>query len=323
MCTNPMYRCIDFNDKVHIVKAKDVCHYLKVSKIDNIITYFKGRFKSYDMFPCGCCLDCKKKKARDWSTRMELEFQSNGKIGAFITLTYDNEKLDVYNDLVEYPLRGISIIQQDFQKFMKRLRKKIGEKVTYYCCAEYGGKTKRPHFHLILYGYNFPEKKLLSKSKSGFPMYIDDLLTDTWKFGFHTIQDVTPATCQYVAKYVLKKKYGVSDDSQYHRNINGLDIKVCKEKSFMSKSVPIGYTYFQKYYEQLVSNDFVCVGIDKQKRGLPKVFMDWIKKTCQKTYDMLYLKHIQKIKYIFDEVLLDMREQYLYIQSLKYEPSII
>lgn len=45
----------------------------------------------------------------------------------------------------------------DVQNFMKRLRINLlrhynyDKKFTYFCCSEYGGKTQRPHFHLLFF----------------------------------------------------------------------------------------------------------------------------------------------------------------------------
>lgn len=44
----------------------------------------------------------------------------------------------------------------DFQRFLKRFRSSLlyhgyDEKVKFFCAGEYGGKYKRPHFHLLLY----------------------------------------------------------------------------------------------------------------------------------------------------------------------------
>lgn len=45
---------------------------------------------------------------------------------------------------------------KDIQLFLKRLRqlilKKYGETIRYYCLAEYGGKSMRPHYHFIIFG---------------------------------------------------------------------------------------------------------------------------------------------------------------------------
>ena len=80
---------------------------------------------------------------------------------AFITLTYDDEHL---------PELG-SLKFSDFQKFIRRFRKKLARedmkahgvvyrRLRFYHCGEYGDKEGRPHFHAILFGYDFTDKCL-------------------------------------------------------------------------------------------------------------------------------------------------------------------
>jgi hypothetical protein len=48
------------------------------------------------------------------------------------------------------------------------LRKKISPlKIRFFHCGEYGDKTRRPHYHALIFGYGFPDKKLFKKQKSG------------------------------------------------------------------------------------------------------------------------------------------------------------
>jgi hypothetical protein len=40
-----------------------------------------------------------------------------------------------------------------FQKFMKRLRDRIKPlKIRFFHCGEYGDKTRRPHYHALIFG---------------------------------------------------------------------------------------------------------------------------------------------------------------------------
>lgn len=66
----------------------------------------------------------------------------------FLTLTYNNEHL---------PKCGI--FKEEIQLFLKRLRIKldrlnISHNLRYVAVGEYGSKSKRPHYHMIL--WNFP-----------------------------------------------------------------------------------------------------------------------------------------------------------------------
>ena len=93
--------------------------------------------------PCGQCIGCRLERSRQWAMRCLHEaslYDSN----SFITLTYDDSNLPY----------GGSLNYEDFQKFMKRLRKRINSKVRFYMGGEYGSEgTMRPHFHACLFGY--------------------------------------------------------------------------------------------------------------------------------------------------------------------------
>ena len=102
--------------------------------------------------PCGQCSGCRLERSRQWAMRCVHEAAAYD-CNAFITLTYDEENL---------PADG-SLNYDHFQLFMKRLRKAIEpNKVRFYMCGEYGEENGRPHFHACLFGYDFPDKVMLS-----------------------------------------------------------------------------------------------------------------------------------------------------------------
>lgn len=75
------------------------------------------------------------------------------------------------------PFPYISILsKEDLQKFIKRLRFQISkvfdEDIRYFACGEYGPKTFRPHYHVLLY---FNEPKLLTK--------LQELVSSCWQYG--------------------------------------------------------------------------------------------------------------------------------------------
>lgn len=107
---------------------------------------------------------------------------------------------DIYNRKFIIPTFNI----KDVQKFFKRLRSKIAyffkikniknesQKIRYYLCAEYGGKTLRPHYHFILW-YDSPT--IMAN--------ILQFLTESWQNGsVRRVELVNSAAPQYVAKYV-------------------------------------------------------------------------------------------------------------------------
>jgi hypothetical protein len=45
-----------------------------------------------------------------------------------------------------------------------------------------GDLTRRPHYHALIFGYDFPDRILLKKSKSG-DLFTSELLTSVWGLG--------------------------------------------------------------------------------------------------------------------------------------------
>ena len=147
--------------------------------------------------PCGQCWGCRLERSRQWAVRCVHE-ASLHEDNAFITLTYDDEHL---------PEAG-SLDKTAFPKFMKRLRRRLGDdKVRYFHCGEYGEKTRRPHYHACLFGYDFDDKYSWAV-RNGFPVWRSPFLEELWGQGNSEIGSVTFESAAYVARYILQKKNG-------------------------------------------------------------------------------------------------------------------
>lgn len=122
---------------------------------------------------------------------------------AFITLTYDDDHLPV----------GGTLKKDDWQRFAKRLRKHFkGRKIKYFHCGEYGERTKRPHYHALLFGVDFCDKVAFKKSADGSTIYTSEILSRLWPAGFCTTGAVTFESAAYCARYVMKKITGKALD---------------------------------------------------------------------------------------------------------------
>lgn len=93
--------------------------------------------------PCGVCPFCAVTRRSDWAFRLYQELKKHDQ-SIFITLTYSNNHLT-------YDYGQPQLVKSDLQNFFKRLRKK-GYKCRYFAVGEYGSKTYRPHYHIILFG---------------------------------------------------------------------------------------------------------------------------------------------------------------------------
>lgn len=90
---------------------------------------------------CGKCIPCLTHKRQEWVIRLEQEFKhSTGAL--FVTLTYDQKHMP----------SDYALSKKHVQDYMKRLRKRDGtNKIRYYLTGEYGSKSGRPHYHVLLF----------------------------------------------------------------------------------------------------------------------------------------------------------------------------
>lgn len=157
---------------------------------DQVVRAFKSECI---WLPCGKCEGCLIERSRQWASRCIKESQ-NYKENCFLTLTYDNDHLPANN----------SLIKRDLQLFIKRLRKQISPaRVRYFGCGEYGSLGLRPHYHLILFGYDFTDLIFHIENNRSFTE--SKMLKSLWKYGFVSVGKVTFESCAYVARYVMKK----------------------------------------------------------------------------------------------------------------------
>lgn len=186
--------------------------------------------------PCGKCIWCRIERSRVWAVRCMNE-ASNHKENCFITLTYE-----------KCP-ESASLNTEDIQKFLKRLRKKVG-KVRYFQCGEYGEKLQRPHHHALIFGYGFLSDKKLFKIQNGIKIYTSEELTKLWGKGHCTVGDLTWETVAYTARYVLKKVNGLQAEEHYGGRK--------PEWVSMSRRPGIGKEWFDRYKSDLFPKD-ICV----------------------------------------------------------------
>ena len=180
---------------------------------------------------------------------------------SFVTLTYAEEFLPP----------GGSLVLSDFQKFMKRLRKKIG-RVRFFHCGEYGEQFRRPHYHALLFGCGFPDRQLWADRGTG-PVYRSGLLEELWPFGQSEIGSVTFESAAYVARYVTKKVTGEAAAEHYSRVDleTGEIFKLAPEYATMSRRPGIGATWLEEFYSDVYPRDHV---VSRGREAKPPRFYD-------------------------------------------------
>lgn len=210
--------------------------------------------------PCGRCIHCRIDKSSEWSVRCVHEAMMH-KYTSFVTLTYSDDNL---------PKDG-SVHRKHVTKFIKRLRSHVKTQefamvhgfapgyIRYFFCGEYGGKTARPHYHGILFGVDFFDKKYLF-SRSGRSQYTSPTLEKVWGLGNVNVGTCTPDSIQYCAMYSMKKVFGEKSKKHYQllgkvteHNIdeNGEIIPKNIEFLAMSTDPGIGAEFYKMYTDSM------------------------------------------------------------------------
>lgn len=211
-------------------------------------------------------MGCRLSHAQQWAIRAMHESMMH-EYNSFITLTYSPENLPA----------DLSLDHTHYQKFYKRLRFHLApENISprFLMCGEYGSRGDRPHYHALIFGYDFPDKTLWQDGKS--KLYRSKTLELLWPHGFSTIGEVNYKTAQYVAGYIRKKLKGKAADTpdenglkayELYDQVTGEIIKRAPEYAQMSRRPGIGSTFYEKYGEQIRNHDY-CV-MDSSRVRVP------------------------------------------------------
>lgn len=231
----------------------------KEMKICSYKTYYvvhEGR-KIYDYvpIPCGNCIGCKLDYSKSWAIRCMLESSFYDE-NYFITLTYDDEN------------NPRNLIKDDLRKFIKKLRTYLVRsgkpEIRFFSCGEYGSKTLRPHFHLIVFNLKLDDKKLYKRSPTGDNLYTSEFISNIWNKGFAIIGDVTYNSCGYVARYCMKK-FKKNDMTDFNFN---------NEFILMSRRPGIGSNYFDEHKTDIYKYDSIYFNFGNSSNMTPPKYYD-------------------------------------------------
>lgn len=162
---------------------------------------------------CGCCIECRKEKQREWRVRLEEELRSN--FGYFTTLTISPEGIKEIEEKtsLKWEENPNEIATKALRLFLERVRKETKKSIKHWCVTELGEKKDRIHLHGIFFGQKSAE-----------------LIRKHWKYGFVFIGDYcNTRSINYMSKYMLK-----------------VDIKHPTFKQIVLASAGIGAGYFKR-----------------------------------------------------------------------------
>ena len=186
----------------------------------------------------------------------------------FVTLTYSPENVPLV----------LKKRHRDVVLFLKRLRSRNKDReIRYFGCGEYGSvcvqhsvrdcrqcRFGRPHYHLILFNCDFPDKKVFHSDGEN-TLYTSEILDSCWKLGHASVGSMTFESAAYVSRYCVKKVTGEKSAEHYKilDELSGEIVAVTPEHSLMSRRPGIGKRYYEKYGRDIYPSDSVVV------RGFP------------------------------------------------------
>jgi len=196
--------------------------------------------------PCGRCYACIQTKRSVWTFRILMELRV-AESAYFITLTYDPESVPL---TIQYNRFTVQTLRREHLKlFLKRLRQRIikdhGKNIRWlkqspktqkwsprlrlFACGEYGEKTARPHYHLVL--FNMPISYIKEDKIHG-KLYSTDL-ESIWGHGRIDIGNVERGSAHYMTKYHMFPLVSPWNNTD------------AREKPFssMTRNPGIGYNY--------------------------------------------------------------------------------
>lgn len=250
---------------------------------------YKNSSKEYATFqlPCGKCISCRLENARQTAVRCVHEAQMHEN-NIFLTLTYNDTHLG--SNRLEYA---------DFQQFVKKLRYHIfqgildkmfpklpqsdqrklwnklpserkekihgSSKISVFCTGEYGDKSKRKHWHALIFNYRPNDETPLRVNELGHKICHSKILEDLWGKGIIEYGDVTFESAGYCARYASKKLVHGHDGTHDYNPI-----------SKRSSANAIGKSWITKYWPDVFSYGYIILPGGRQC-GIPRYYEKWLR----------------------------------------------
>lgn len=236
---------------------------------EKMLSYYKNVPPVLFRVPCRKCLGCLSDRRRSWTLRACHEASFYKKV-SFITLTYRDECLPP------------TLVRAHIQQFVKRLRSHIayrgGDKIRIFYRGEYGDKFGRPHFHIIIFGYEPPDlevlyyitkrgKKIYHAVPGATPYSTSKELTELWTFGFVIHAPAEKNSIKYVANYLDKGyQFLTSDGVVGVPPFNGYSTRPALGKRYVNEHVltaeqrdelfSLGIPYYKRLLREHMPDEF-------------------------------------------------------------------
>ena len=222
---------------------------------------------------CGCCIECRKEKRREWRVRLEEELRSN--YAYFITLTISPEGIKDLEEKTElkWEENPNEIATKGLRLFLERVRKDTGKSMRHWCVTELGEDNDRIHLHGIFFGQRSAE-----------------LIKKHWKYGFIFIGEYCNSrSVNYMTKYMLK-----------------VDIKHPKFKQIVLASPGIGAGYMNRSDYLWQKRNYKNINVatytfrNGTKMAMPKYYKDKI--FTEKEKEVMWINNLNRgVLWIYGE----------------------
>ena len=195
------------------------------------------------LVPCGKCSACINSRKKNWITRCFFESKIYDS-SVFLTLTYSNENIPTVETYKGSGSYVSTLKPDDVSLFLKRLRtyywSKYKRRLRYFYSGEYGTSTKRPHYHLVLFGVDLNHFVCFDEANP--KDIISNKFDDLWGLGNTRAERFKSGHSKYVVGYVSKKLGDYSDFL--------LDCQ-CPEFTRCSTRPPLGYGGLKLFVDNL------------------------------------------------------------------------
>ena len=125
--------------------------------------------------------------------------------------------------------------------------------------GEYGTLNERPHYHAILFNWDWKDKEYFKTTGSGEKIYTSNLLQKLWPYGYSSTAAMTFESAAYIARYCLQKITGQQAEEHYKRYDMLGEYQLNPEFNNMSRRPGIGADWLNFYKEDVYNDDMIVI----------------------------------------------------------------
>lgn len=216
--------------------------------------------KQLVLIPCGKCPDCVNLKKTNYVRRVKSQLKMY-KFSYLITITLDNQKqFTLLDNITRTSILNKCSNSSDFSSYtnlskinidniIKNWKNKINRfykekvRIHYFLCGEYGSRTQRAHYHILLM-LDRPLPNLVREPVAG--CHFKSSIIDSKQYSLYDIQITNGSVncSSYISKYLLKSY------SKDKKNYNRFEEK--QIRFLLSINEPIDKYFLFKNKEQMI-----------------------------------------------------------------------